>query len=93
MEDFDKYLKPSHFIQSDHPMIINFMNENVSMDDSPKDKAIKLYYAVRDQIAYSPDDFSIKKEFYYPVVTLYKKATTCVPKAILLCLPRWVMQM
>ncbi len=85
MEHIEKYLKPSHFIQSDHPAVLSFVNKNTSENDSDKEKAVALFYAVRDEIIYSPEYFSIKKEFYYPAVTLHNKASTCVPKAALLC--------
>lgn len=84
-DQLENYLSPSEFIQSDHPLVAKFVADNTDPSDSPSQKAIKLFHAVRDQIKYDPDTFSIKREFYYPAVTLHKKASTCVPKAALLC--------
>lgn len=83
--DLNQYLAPTEFIQSTHPLVIDFVKKHIDVSDSYKQKAIKLFLAVRDEILYSPDSFSIKKEFYLPAVTLTKKASTCVPKAVLLC--------
>ncbi len=45
-----KYLLPGKFINSDHPSIINKMNELLSDERSPVKKAKILYEFVRDRI-------------------------------------------
>ena len=42
------------FIDSDNSAIIRFANETVGSEQDQTQKAIKLYYAVRDSIRYDP---------------------------------------
>ncbi len=53
-----KYLSPTSIIDSDHPTVIEYANKTVKDAGSdPVAQAVKLYYAVRDNIWYDP---------YYP---------------------------
>ena len=59
MEQIDKkYLTPTAIIDSDHEEIIRYAMDILGDGPSePLEKAVKLYYAVRDGIWYDP---------YYP---------------------------
>jgi transglutaminase-like putative cysteine protease len=77
------YLKAGRFVDSDHPGVIAFSREYVS-GQSDRDKAVSLYYAVRDGIRYNPfQNFTID-ESYRASVCLERGVGWCVPKAALL---------
>jgi transglutaminase-like putative cysteine protease len=52
-----RYLNPTAIIDSDHPLIAAHAEKTVNDSNDPVEKAVKLYYAVRDGIWYDP---------YYP---------------------------
>jgi transglutaminase-like putative cysteine protease len=49
----DIYLKPGRLVDSDHPAVIEFAHAHVK-GNSRLERAISLYYAVRDEILYDP---------------------------------------
>ncbi|PKN05195.1 MAG: transglutaminase [Deltaproteobacteria bacterium HGW-Deltaproteobacteria-9] len=77
-------LKPTYFITSHSPAIIEFSSAATKDAQSDLEKAVKLYYAVRDQIIYNPYSFSLDKETFRADVILSKGNGWCVQKAILL---------
>jgi len=83
---FQKYLLPTAIIDSDHQTIIDYaasVIENTNGD--PILKAIKLYYAVRDEIWYDPYLPFYRPEHYRASNVLKKGRAFCVGKASLLC--------
>jgi len=54
MDNMDKkYLAPTQIIDSDNKIIIEYANDTVvDAGQDPIKKAVKLYYAVRDNIWY-----------------------------------------
>lgn len=50
----ESYLKPGKFIESDDPKIVAFAEETIGDASSDVDKALRLFYAVRDQVLYDP---------------------------------------
>ena len=50
----EEYLSPAKFIDSDHPLIIEFTKKHTSKNASDIENAVALYKAVRDDIAYTP---------------------------------------
>jgi transglutaminase-like putative cysteine protease len=85
MEDFAQYLKATDIIDSEHPDIRAFVAEKAGNAQDDVDKAVRLYYAVRDFIRYDP-----YYPFYLPVhyrasVVLKSRRGFCVPKVSLLC--------
>jgi transglutaminase-like putative cysteine protease len=58
-----EYLQPGRYVDSDHPAVISFAGKNAA-GESPLDRAVSLYYAVRDGIRYNPFlDFSTEETF------------------------------
>jgi len=78
------YLKPTKFIDSDAEIIQQFAKEVTKGATSDKEKAIRLYYAVRDKIRYDPYKFFLTEENYTASKTLEDGASFCIPKAVLL---------
>jgi transglutaminase-like putative cysteine protease len=79
-----EYLQNTYFIDSDSADIKNFVQERIDKNDSQKEKAIKLYYAVRDEIRYDPYNIDLSKEALKASSILKKKYGYCVAKSILL---------
>ncbi len=59
----DPYLAPGRYIDSDHPAVRAFAREHAQGADA-RERAVALYYAVRDGIRYNPFlDFSTDAPF------------------------------
>ncbi len=73
METIDrKYILPTKIIDSDHDAILVYAGDCTAGTDDPVEKAIRLYYAVRDRIWYDP---------YYP---FYRPAIAIAAPVLLL---------
>ncbi len=82
----NKYLLPTAIIDSDHKKVIEFANDTVkSANNDPVEMAVKLYYAVRDDIWYDPYYPFYLPEHYRASNVLKTKRGFCVSKASLLC--------
>ncbi len=82
----DKYLSPTAIIDSDHKEIIAYAKEKTGRcDDAPIEKAIRLYYAVRDGIWYDPYYPFYLAEHFRASNVLKSGRGYCVCKASLLC--------
>lgn len=79
-----RYLAPGEFVNSDDPSIIAFAAETAGGAASGRDKALRLFYAIRDRIVYDPYLPMGKKESYRAVDALQTGRGWCVPKAALL---------
>jgi transglutaminase-like putative cysteine protease len=79
-----QYLLPTSIIDSDHSEIRNYAGRVVSGMDDQLEKAVKLFYAVRDQIAYE-FIFPHLPEYYRSSNVLKRGRGFCVSKAALLC--------
>jgi transglutaminase-like putative cysteine protease len=58
----DLYLHPTYFIDSDHPHVRHTAEKIISALNNDRDKAIAIYYWVRDRIFYDPYNLSLKHE-------------------------------
>jgi transglutaminase-like putative cysteine protease len=77
---FDAYLRPAALIDSDHPKIVAYARR-VAGEGSPREKALRLYYAVRDGLRYDPYNTPMKREAYRASTTLETGHGYCVNKA------------
>jgi transglutaminase-like putative cysteine protease len=79
----NEYLQPARYIDSDHPAVVAFSKEN-SSGKTCRERAVALYYAVRDGIRYNPFlDFS-KEETFLASHCIEAGEGFCVGKAALL---------
>ena len=83
-EPQDEFLRPGRYIDSDHPAIAAFAAETAAGAQSPAEKAVKLYYAVRDRILYDPYVRLDTLESYRASAVLAAGRGYCVGKAALL---------
>lgn len=78
------YLQPGRFIDSDHPALIEFAERWRGAGRDPRDQAVALYRAVRDQVRYNPYVFSREPQTLKASHALLAGESYCVPKANLL---------
>jgi transglutaminase-like putative cysteine protease len=78
------YLQPTQFIDSDSPEVIDFAQAAVGEAETAIEKGVKLYYAVRDHIRYSPYVIVFDPETFKASWVLREKVGFCIQKAILL---------
>lgn len=82
----EKYLKPTAIIDSDHKDIVQYATDTIAdKTNKPVEKAVKLYYAVRDRIWYDPYYPFFLPEHYRASNVLKSGRGYCVCKASLLC--------
>lgn len=82
--DFADFLKPGKYINSDDPGVVAFAKRVVGAASSDTEKAIKLFYAVRDEIRYDPYISWTDDDSFSASVCLARKRGYCVSKASLL---------
>jgi len=79
-----EYLRPTRFIDSDHPAVIVFARDVVAELETDVDKSVALYLAVRDGIRYDPYRIDLSAEGLTASAVLTKGYGFCVAKAVLL---------
>ena len=79
-----EYVQPSATIDSRHTAVSAFAMENAGDARDSRQKAIRLYYAVRDSIRYDPYLIELTVDGLKASHTLSIGRGWCVPKAILL---------
>jgi hypothetical protein len=80
----ESYLKPTDFLDSDHASVQAYASENVAGATTDREKAVKLYYAVRDGFQYDPYVLDLRRDAMKASTLLTKTRGYCVEKAILL---------
>lgn len=83
-ESKDAYLRPGEYVDSDAPGIVAFARQvcGEAVDDIAK--AVRLYYAVRDDIVYTPYCDFRSRETFRASACLSRGSGFCVAKAALL---------
>lgn len=79
----DPTLRPTRFIDSDHPAIRAFAATHAGMGTA-RDKAVALAAAVRDAVPYDLYAFQVAPEPLVASAVLAAPSAYCVPKAVLL---------
>lgn len=79
-----EYLEPGRFVDSDHPLVVEFAQRHRGPSGDPREQAVALYYAVRDGIRYNPYVFSLDPQTLKASHALQAGQSYCVPKAALL---------
>jgi transglutaminase-like putative cysteine protease len=79
----NEYLKPGRYVDSDHPAVIDFAKKNAA-GNGDRERAVSLYYAVRDGIRYNPFQNFMLDETYRGSMCIERGVGWCVPKAALL---------
>lgn len=80
----EEYLTPTYYMDSDHPRVVQFAEKSCKTGVTLLEKAVLLYYAVRDGIRYNPYSMEPEKECMKASFVLDKGQGYCVAKAVLL---------
>lgn len=78
------YRGATFFIDSENPEIRDFAADRIRGAKTDTDKAIGLFYAVRDEIRYDPYSLRTAPEAFKASSTLDRKVGWCVPKGVLM---------
>lgn len=78
------YLQPAKFVNSDSEGVIQFTNKIIGNTTDPIEKAVKIYYAVRDGFQYNPYNLDLSPEAMKASSLLERNYGYCVEKACLL---------
>lgn len=84
-ESMERYLLATPILDANHALVVQVARETVAGAKDPVEKAVRLYYKVRDGIWYDPYVPFYKPEHYRASRTLKVKRGYCVSKAALLC--------
>ena len=79
----NEYLSPGRFVDSNHPAVAAFAREH-AVGATERERAVSLYYAVRDRIRYNPFQNFTLDDTYRGSACLAAGEGWCVPKAALL---------
>jgi transglutaminase-like putative cysteine protease len=82
--DFSEFLEPTATIDSGHERVSAFVRSHTDAAGTPRDHAVRLYYAIRDGIRYDPYAIDLSIEGMRASTTLASGRGWCVPKAVLL---------
>ncbi len=78
------YLQSTRFLDCDSDAVRRFAQRVAGSEASDIDRAVKLFYAVRDGVRYDPFSMRLDPSIYVASHVLGAKSAYCIPKAILL---------
>jgi transglutaminase-like putative cysteine protease len=84
MIDHAPYLRPTWFVDSDSPRVREFAARAVGDRTGDIDKAVALYYAIRDGIRYDPYAMSADPQRYRASTVATLPAAYCIQKSTLM---------
>lgn len=77
-------LGASFFIDSGHPDVLAFARARTQGATGARERAVRLFYAIRDEIRYDPYSFDLEPEYYRASHTLKQGFGWCVSKSVLM---------
>ena len=78
------YLAATPFIDFDQPAVVQFVSDATAGAATQREKAIRLFLAVRDQIRYEPYSLRMTPECFRASTVVRERGSFCIPKAVLL---------
>ncbi len=82
--DLAAALKPSWYLDSDNPQVIEFAKRAIGDAQTPVEKARRLFYAVRDGFRYDPYTVSTEPTDFRASTIVTTQSAWCVPKSVML---------
>lgn len=79
-----EYLRPTEFLDFQETSVRDFAESHTQGISSTKDKAIRLYYAVRDEFQYNPYRLDLRRQGLRASQLLERHSGYCIEKSILL---------
>jgi transglutaminase-like putative cysteine protease len=83
-EPLAEYLAPTPSLDSDHPAVAGYAAERAGPARDPVEQAVRLFYAVRDELRYDPYGVATTAEGVRASAALAARRGWCVSKAALL---------
>ena len=83
-ENFRAYLRPTWFIDSDSPPVAEFARSTIGDARTDIEKAVKLFYAVRDSVRYDAYAIVPDPNAFKASSVLAARVGFCIQKAVLL---------
>ena len=83
-EPIERYVRPDTYVDSDAPNVIEFARRESGSAEGDVERAVRLYYAVRDGIVYTPYCDFRSPDTYRASACLARGSGFCVAKAALL---------
>jgi|SRR5215467_14356975 len=80
----ERYLASGEFVDRDNAAVLEFAKKASAGASDDVSRAVKLYYAVRDEILYDPYYGSVEPRYFRASDCLRAKRGFCIPKAALL---------
>ncbi|MCC6158243.1 MAG: transglutaminase family protein [Deltaproteobacteria bacterium] len=77
-------LAPKYFVDSNDVHVRDFARQSIGDVRDEREKAVRLFYAVRDGILYDPYSLTLDPADYRASAVLARGRAFCVPKSILL---------
>jgi len=84
MQEQQHYLRPAAIIDSDHPRVRNFARRTIEGATSPRERAMRIFYAVRDGWRYNPYEIRLTAEDMRASRLLERNEGHCIDKAVLM---------
>ena len=81
----NEYLEPGRYVDSDNPDVVAFAQRCVGDAATHREKAVRLFYAVRDGWRYDPYNLPKGADGNRAGVVVNSPAGWCVSKSVLLC--------
>ncbi len=79
-----KFRHTTYYMNFDDPAVRDFAADRTRGAMTDVEKAVRLFYAVRDEIRYNPYSFKVGPKFFRASHTLAAKVGWCVPKGVLM---------
>lgn len=83
-EDLEPYLAPTWFIDCHSPAVRHRAEHAAADAASDEERAVRLFYAVRDGIRYDPYSITSDPDDYRASTVLEQRGAYCIPKAVAL---------
>lgn len=90
-------LAPTRFVDAAHPRVQAFAREVCGDATRDRERAARLFAAVRDRLRYDPYSMTVDPADYVASTILERPRAYCVPKAVALCaaaraagIPAWL---
>lgn len=80
----ERCLQPTELLDYEHPQVRRFVADAVGSAEDARERAVRLFYAVRDRIRYDPFLCSTRRDDYRASSVAASARNWCVPKAALL---------
>ena len=80
----EEYLQPTEFLDFDNQTVLEYAKKQTYGATTETEKAVKLYYAVRDDFQYNPYILDLRRTGLTASNLLTRNRGYCVEKAVLL---------